>query len=277
MPTSSIRRVKRRWTPSSSKIRLQFPCSATGFQSDERESSLRQIWYADDSASSGSLSEIQDWWDDLNSVGPHYGYFPKASKTWLIVKPEYEQQAKEMFPDINITQIGHKYLGSYIGTESGTKDFIQQQIEHWSKDIKDLARIAASEPQLAYAAFVYGTSKKWLYVTRTTPNIAELLKPLEYIIQEHFIPAIVGKSFFDDDMRNVLALPARYGGLGIGNVTELSDKEYENSLLMTSQLTSAILLQEKCLNIDKEKIEEDKKKIMCEKEAYYKNKRENML
>ena len=77
------------------------------------------------------------------------------------------------------------------------KDFVSDQIKSWSKDILDLARIAKSEPQLAYAAFVYGTSKKWIYLTRTTPNVSELLKPLEFFIQEHFIPVIVGKSFFE--------------------------------------------------------------------------------
>ena len=144
---------------------------------------------------------------------------------------------------------------------SALRLFNDDRIASWSKDIKDLSRIAESEPQLAYAAFVYGTSKKWIYVTRTTPNIAEMLKPLEYIIQESFIPAIVGKSFFDDDMRKILALPARHGGLGIGNMTELSQKEYENLFLLTSQLTSAILHQEKNLTIDQRQIEEPGKDL----------------
>ena len=244
---------------------------------DEGTSSIKQIWYADDSAASGQLSEVRQWWDNLLNIGPHYGYFPKASKTWLIVKSDYEEAAKEMFKDVNITTVGHKYLGSFIGTEEGVKDFIEDQIVSWSKDIRDLSRIAESEPQLAYAAFVYGTSKKWIYVTRTTPYISEMLKPLEYIIQESFIPAIVGKSFFDDDMRKILALPARHGGLGIGNVTELSQKEYENSVLLTSQLTSAILHQEKNLTIDQRQIEEERKKVIAEKESYFKEKKDAMM
>ena len=56
---------------------------------------------------------------------------------------------------------------------------------------KHLAKIAKTEPQLAYAAYVYVMSKKWSFVTRTTPNILEHLKRLEYHIKETLIPAIV--------------------------------------------------------------------------------------
>ena len=41
---------------------------------------------------------LKKWWDDLNQYGPAYGYFPKASKTVLILKnPELLERAKEMF------------------------------------------------------------------------------------------------------------------------------------------------------------------------------------
>ena len=45
-----------------------------------------QVWYADDSSASGELEEMKKWWAILFSTGPKYGYFPKPSKTLLIVK-----------------------------------------------------------------------------------------------------------------------------------------------------------------------------------------------
>ena len=63
----------------------------------------------------------------------------------------------------------------------------------WKEDITDLARIASSEPQLAYAAFVYGSSKRWNFLARTTPGISKLLYKLEYHVKENFLPAILGK------------------------------------------------------------------------------------
>ncbi len=58
-----------------------------------------------------------------------------------------------------------------------------------------MSDIAAREPQAAYAAFIYGTSKRWLFVARTTPNIADYLKHLDWLINETFIPAIIDKEY----------------------------------------------------------------------------------
>ena len=46
----------------------------------------RQVWYADDSMSAGKLMSIRHWWDALCEKGPDYGYYPKPSKTILIIK-----------------------------------------------------------------------------------------------------------------------------------------------------------------------------------------------
>ena len=36
----------------------------------------KQVWYADDSAAGSSLDRLKAWWDWLEEIGPHYGYFP---------------------------------------------------------------------------------------------------------------------------------------------------------------------------------------------------------
>jgi len=154
----------------------------------------KKLFYADDGAGAGTLDQILQWWIDIQRLGPYYGYYPKPSKTWLIVKPEFLERAKVLFPGINITDQGHKYLGSYIGSDSGKAEFVKDQVDEWVNNVKALANVAKSEPQLAYAAYVYGTSKKWGFVTRTTPNISDQLNRLEYEIRETLIPAIVGKA-----------------------------------------------------------------------------------
>ena len=55
-----------------------------------------------------------------------------------------------MFPDLQISEVGHRYLGSFIGTEEGTKTFIDSKVDEWINDIEDLADIAKREPQAAY-------------------------------------------------------------------------------------------------------------------------------
>ena len=172
------------------------------------------------------------------------GYYPKPSKTWVICKPEYEEKAKAIFPDLNITSVGQRYLGSFIGTEQGKEEFIDRKVEEWCKDLHQLAEIASREPQIAYSAFVYGLSKRWNYVCRTTPRIAQRLIPLEQATRESFIPAILDRIFdCSDDVREIFTLPPRYGGLGIPNMMDMSDSEYEYSCRATKELKDAIVNQ----------------------------------
>ena len=44
---------------------------------------IKQAWYADDATAGGSLKQHQ-WWNRIVELGPDYGYFPNAMKTWLI-------------------------------------------------------------------------------------------------------------------------------------------------------------------------------------------------
>ena len=53
-----------------------------------------QAWYADDSQAVGKLNALLLWWLRLNKFGPAYGYFPKPSKTYLVVKPVFFSKPK---------------------------------------------------------------------------------------------------------------------------------------------------------------------------------------
>ena len=65
----------------------------------------RQVWYADDSAATGTVSQLRAWWDKLVEHGPAFGYFPNPTKTWIVVKPEHHDAATRAFADsgINVT------------------------------------------------------------------------------------------------------------------------------------------------------------------------------
>ena len=71
---------------------------------------VKQVWYTDDAAGGGKIAHLSSWWDDLCTNGPLFGYYPKPSKTWVIVKPEHEERAKKAFPDLQITVVGKRYL-----------------------------------------------------------------------------------------------------------------------------------------------------------------------
>ena len=45
-----------------------------------------QVWYGDDAAAAGNLKPLRNFWDIVVQHGREYGYFPKPSKTFLIVQ-----------------------------------------------------------------------------------------------------------------------------------------------------------------------------------------------
>jgi len=45
-----------------------------------------QAWFADDAAAAGSLVDVLAWWRKLSALGPGFGYYANASKSWLVVK-----------------------------------------------------------------------------------------------------------------------------------------------------------------------------------------------
>ena len=93
----------------------------------------KQLWYADDSAASGYLTHLKEWWDGLLLCGPGLGYFPNAKKTWLVVKPQHLEEAKRIFDGtgVQITKEGQHYLGAAIGTDDCKEDFIKTKVETW--------------------------------------------------------------------------------------------------------------------------------------------------
>ena len=82
-----------------------------------QSTSTKQVWYADDATAGGTLLNLKAWWTVLSSSGPSYGYFVNPGKTWLIVKPQREHDAKELFSGtgIGITSEGKRHLGAALG------------------------------------------------------------------------------------------------------------------------------------------------------------------
>ena len=54
---------------------------------------VKQAWYADGATAGGALKQLKQWWDGIAELGPDYGYFPNATKTWLVVKEGRSQTA----------------------------------------------------------------------------------------------------------------------------------------------------------------------------------------
>ena len=151
-----------------------------------------------------------------------------------------------MFADtgMNITTEGKRHLGAVIGSRSYTEEYVACMVEKWSEEIKKLAHIAQTQPHAAYSAYTQGLSSSWSYLSRTIPDIADLLKPLEETIQQHLIPALTGRPPCSREERDLLALPIRLGGMGITNPVSTSQRNFEASMRLTSPLVATIATQD---------------------------------
>ncbi len=115
----------------------------------------KQVWYADDSSAGSCIERLKAWWDKLEEIGPRYGYFPKGSKTRVLVKQEVAKTAKEAFRDTDIqtSTEGGRYLGGAIGSVPFLTGYFKQKVEEWTEEVKTLSEYAKTRPHAAYAAF----------------------------------------------------------------------------------------------------------------------------
>ena len=135
------------------------------------------------------------------------------------MKDKHLDKAKELFRNtsINITTVGQKYLGSFIGIKESKENCIKKLVNEWIVQVDKLSKIALFEPQ---AAYVSGFRHKFNYFIRTLGEMKNHLKPLDDVINNKFIPALTEGHKCTTDERMLLSLPIRYGGMGIPILVE---------------------------------------------------------
>ncbi len=188
----------------------------------ENVNDINQVWYADDASGSRTINSLRLWWD---IIGPKFSYFPNLSKTWLLSKVNCLDSATIAFAGtaVNVTSEDRPYLGAALGTKDYMQSFVADKVQGWADELELLSIIAQSQPHAAHAAFTHGMSSKWSYLTRTMPNLGHCLSPLEAVIRTKLIPALTGRPPPNDIERNLLALPARLGGIALANPTVSTD------------------------------------------------------
>ena len=210
-------------------------------------SDVKNVAFADDLAGAGKIENLKAWWDEVNRIGPMIGYYPKASKSWIIVKVEHLERATEIFRDTNIqiTTDGRKYLGGTIGKEEFKSTYIKSRVNEWVEQIQSLSEIAKCQPQCAYSGFIGGFVNKFTYHIRVIGNIKEYLQPVDDAIDNMLIPSLSEGHRCSALERKLLALPVKLGGLAIPVISEISETDHQNSKTVSEKLTSNIIEQRK--------------------------------
>ncbi len=116
------------------------------------------------------------------------------------------------------------------------------------KEDQKLSKFARTQPHAAYAAYIHGLSSRWNYLLRVTDwetlSSSELLQSLETAIQSLFIPALTGQSPPGKLVHEMLAMPARLGGLGLINPVATAQEQHAASQLISAPLVERVLHQD---------------------------------
>ena len=193
--------------------------------------SAKEVVFADDSTVACKLNSIRDDLGKLTVLDLKYGYFPKTSKLYLIVREDKLGEARNVFNDsnVNITIKEKRHLGAVIGSNKYREEYMKDLVNDWNNQLVLLSSIAESQPQTAYSAFVSDFKSKLSYFMGTIPGISQFLYPLEETVRNKFIPAITGVHICSNNGPRLLSRLTRYGGLGIPIFYELAGIEFENS------------------------------------------------
>ena len=221
--------------------------STVPLQNDLRigEPEVKQVWLADDATGAGKLRKLRGWWDIIIEHGKRYGYYVNEDKSWLILSdPDMLEFASELFAGtgIKITTAGKRHLGAALGNVDFRKEYVSEKVDEWSREVVKLAEFARSQPHAAYAAFIHGEQHRFRFCMRTIPGMDEYLKPLDDVINEKLIPAIVGREINDTE-RILFSLPVREGGLGISILADEAPQEFISSITINAPLAAIIALQ----------------------------------
>ena len=230
------------------------------------------MWLADDATGGGSIVNLRPWWDTIINDGGKFGYYVNEGKSWLILKdPAKLQLARDIFQGtaIKITTEGKRHLGAALGSEDFKTQYVSDKVSKWCEEVHQLAEIAKSQPQAAYAAFTHGEKHRFSYFMRTISGMRDLMQPLDDVINKELIPAILGTDTFSPVDRELFSLPLRYGGLGMPVLSGIAEEEYLMSKRLTAPLTTIMIMQGNTIP-DRSEVAEIKKTISADKETLLK-------
>ena len=115
----------------------------------------KKVVFVDGFSVAGSLKNFKDYWDKLTAVGPKCGYFPKPTKSYLIIKEEKLMEAQNLFANSreNITDEGKRHLDAVIGSTEYRDWYLKYLVKAWDNQLTILSTIPEIQPQVAYLTF----------------------------------------------------------------------------------------------------------------------------
>ena len=116
---------------------------------------VTQPWCADDDGALGTFAIIDTYFYSLTRQCPECRYYPKLSKSAMIMHLENIEARKE-FEARHVFKVctGTSYLGDYIRVEKSKSDCMRECTLMWETNIKTISKTVGKYPQERYATVV---------------------------------------------------------------------------------------------------------------------------
>ena len=148
---------------------------------------VTQPWYSDDAGDLGTFTIIETYFNSLTRQGPGRGYYPKMSKSILIVHPENLKAGKEFGARHGFKVCtGTHYLRGYIKDNDYKSNWLRECTLAWDKSIDTISKTAGKYPQESYATVVHEIQSEWIFLQCATWYMGDTFTGVEKIILENF-------------------------------------------------------------------------------------------
>ena len=87
----------------------------------------------------------------------------------------------------------------HLGSNDFRTKYMSEKVTEWCNKLKTVSEYAKLQPQATYAAFCFGEQNKFSYFLRTIPEINDLMKPVDEIVQNVLLPAIIGETISEKE------------------------------------------------------------------------------
>ena len=103
--------------------------------------------------------------------------------------------------------------------------------------------MAKTEPQCALSRLTKSLQAEWNFCHRVLGDSSQFFQPLENLLMEKILAAILGISSISSMERRLFCLRARKDGLGVSNPTSFADESYNTSREAVTVLYDTIVDQ----------------------------------
>ena len=133
---------------------------------------------------------IELYFNLLKHYGSGCGYYPKTSKSVLIVHPDNLETGNQFGLCHGFKVFTSEwYFGGFIGDDKSKLDWIQDRTLTWENNIIKIIETVEKYTQESYAAVVHVIQPEWIFLQRVTKKMGYAFAGAEKLLQETFFLA----------------------------------------------------------------------------------------